>query len=258
MRKKQKVEKPKEIPVKKVIEKEEETLKIVSEPSGKLNQVHLSIKKIIENDKKKIVDKNNEKLPEENYSTEHLKMYWQQFAFIMKEKGMETFYQALVKREPLFIAEDRFGVELDNNVQLDYIKQLLTEFTDFLRTKLQNYNLTIELILSDDPLKEIKYLTGKDKFATLLKEAGPESWDDENFLTYFAFFAKTASAVRLQILQGRRARLQERVALLESQIEKTEKQMDQYTIKLQNHNLDSVESELKWIDELISSERKQA
>jgi DNA-binding PadR family transcriptional regulator len=100
--------------------------------------------------------------------------------------------------------------------------------------------------------------TGKDKFATLLKEAGPESWDDDNFLTYFAFFAKTASVVRLQILQGRRARLQERVALLESQIEKTEKQMDQYTIKLQNHNLDSVESELKWIDELISSERKQA
>lgn len=167
LRKKQKVEKPKEIPVKKVIEKEEETLKIVSEPSGKLNQVHLSIKNIIENDKKKIVDKNNEKLPEERYSIEHLKMYWQQFAFIMKEKGMETFYQALVKREPLFIAEDRFGVELDNNVQLDYIKQLLTEFTDFLRTKLQNYNLTIELILTDNPLKEIKYLTGKDKFAAM-------------------------------------------------------------------------------------------
>ncbi len=91
-----------------------------------------------------------------------------------------------------------------------------------------------------------------------MKEAGPASWDDENFLTYFAFFAKTASGVRLQILQGRRARLQERVSLIESQIEKTEKQMDQYTIKLQNHNLDAVESELKWIDELISSERKQA
>ena len=167
MRKKQKVEKPKETLVKKIIEKEEETLKIVSEPSGKLNQVHLSIKKIIENDKKKIVDKNNEKLPKESYSIEHLKMYWQQFAFTMKEKGMETFYQALVKREPLFIAEDRFGVELDNNVQLDYIKQLLAEFTDFLRTKLQNYNLTIELILTDNPLKEIKYLTGKDKFAAM-------------------------------------------------------------------------------------------
>ena len=99
---------------------------------------------------------------------------------------------------------------------------------------------------------------GKDKFSSLLKEAGPESWDDENFLTYFAFFAKTASAVRLQILQGRRARLQERISLLESQIEKTEKQMDQYTIKLQNRNLNSVENELKWIDELITNERKQA
>jgi uncharacterized protein YlxW (UPF0749 family) len=91
-----------------------------------------------------------------------------------------------------------------------------------------------------------------------LKEAGPESWDDENFLTYFAFFAKTASAVRLQILQGRRTRLQERMSLLESQIEKTEKQMDQYTLKLQNRNLNSVENELKWIDEMITSERKQA
>jgi hypothetical protein len=45
---------------------------------------------------------------------------------------------------------------------------------------------------------------------------------------------------------------------LESQIEKTEKQMDQYTIKLQNRNLNSVENELKWIDELITNERKQA
>jgi DNA-binding PadR family transcriptional regulator len=110
---------------------------------------------------------------------------------------------------------------------------------------------------------------GKDKFNSLLKEAGPESWDDEkeagpeswddeNFLTYFAFFAKTASAVRLQILQGRRTRLQERMSLLESQIEKTEKQMDQYTLKLQNRNLNSVENELKWIDEMITSERKQA
>ncbi|MCX6195190.1 MAG: hypothetical protein NTY55_00890 [Flavobacteriia bacterium] len=164
MRKKQKVEKPKETPV---IEKEEETLKIVSEPSGKLNQVHLSIKNIIENDKKKIVDNNNEKLPEESYSIEHLKMYWQQFAFTMKEKGMETFYQALVKREPLFIAVDKYSIQLDNNVQLDYIKQLLPEFTDFLRNNLKNHNLSIELILTDNPLKDIKYITGKDKFAAM-------------------------------------------------------------------------------------------
>jgi hypothetical protein len=167
LRKKTKVEKESESPVIKVIEKEVETLKIVSEPSGKLNQSHLSIKKIIEQDQRKKEEHNTKNSPEESYSNEHLKMYWQQFAFIMKEKGMETFYQALVKREPLFIAEDRFGVELDNNVQLDYIKQLLTEFTDFLRINLQNYNLTIELILTDNPLKEIKYLTGKDKFAAM-------------------------------------------------------------------------------------------
>jgi len=34
--------------------------------------------------------------------------------------------------------------------------------------------------------------------------------------------------------------------------------MDQYTLKLQNRNLNSVENELQWIDELIINERKQA
>jgi hypothetical protein len=167
LRKKQKVEKTSETPVIKVIEKEVETLKIVSEPSGKLNQSHLSIKNIIEQDKRNKEERNTKNSPEETYSNEHLKMYWQQFAFIMKEKGMETFYQALVKREPLFIAEDKYSIELDNNVQLDYIKQLLPEFTDFLRNNLKNHNLSIELILTDNPLKDTKYVTGKDKFAAM-------------------------------------------------------------------------------------------
>ena len=85
------MEKASESPVKKVSEKEEESLKIVSEPSGKLNQSHLSIKKIIEQDKRKKEEQNTKNSPEETYSNEHLKMYWQQFAYIMKDKGMETF-----------------------------------------------------------------------------------------------------------------------------------------------------------------------
>ena len=161
------MEKASESPVKKVSEKEEESLKIVSEPSGKLNQSHLSIKKIIEQDKRKKEEQNTKNSPEETYSNEHLKMYWQQFAYIMKEKGMETFYQALVKREALFISEDKYSLELDNNVQLDYIQPLLAEFTDFLRSNLKNHNLSIELILTDNPLKDIKYVTGKDKFAAM-------------------------------------------------------------------------------------------
>ena len=161
------MEKARESPVKKVIEKEEESIKIVSEPSGKLNQSHLSIKKIIEQDKIKKEGQNTKNSPEETYSDEHLKMYWQQFAYIMKEKGLETFYQALVKREPLFIAFDKYSIELDNNVQLDYIKPLVAEFTDFLRSNLKNHNLSIELVLTDNPLKDIKYVTGKDKFAAM-------------------------------------------------------------------------------------------
>jgi len=64
--------------------------------------------------------------------------------------------------------------------------------------------------------------------------------------------------VRLQILQGRKIRLQERINLLQDQLSKTDQQLDEYTIQINNYNLDSVKREIKWIDELISSERKQS
>jgi hypothetical protein len=67
-----------------------------------------------------------------------------------------------------------------------------------------------------------------------------------------------ASSVRLQILQGRKIRLQERINLLQNQLSKTDQQLDEYTIQINNYNLDSVKREIKWIDELISSERKQS
>jgi len=67
-----------------------------------------------------------------------------------------------------------------------------------------------------------------------------------------------ASSVRLQILQGRKIRLQERINLLQDQLSKTDQQLDEYTIQINNYNLDSVKREIKWIDELISSERKQS
>ena len=45
---------------------------------------------------------------------------------------------------------------------------------------------------------------GKERFAQLIAQAGPETYDDTGFGVHFAFFARTDQATRLRILEGRR------------------------------------------------------
>ncbi|HEX6232699.1 MAG TPA: PadR family transcriptional regulator [Jiangellaceae bacterium] len=96
---------------------------------------------------------------------------------------------------------------------------------------------------------------GKEHFAELLAQAGPSSWDDEQFGVHFAFFAKADAATRMRILEGRRSRLQERLEQFRSALQRTRERLDAYTLELQRHGLESVEREVRWLDELINAER---
>jgi hypothetical protein len=148
---------------------EQEPPKVLSQPTGNVNAQHVSIKKILEEQKANESTPNQEDLPREGFSKEQVKMYWKQFAFQMKENGMETFYHALVKRDPHFLDEEKFGLEVDNQIQVDYINPIIGDFIEFLRKNLRNFQIQIELILTDDPSKEIKFLTGKDKFNAMAR-----------------------------------------------------------------------------------------
>lgn len=99
---------------------------------------------------------------------------------------------------------------------------------------------------------------GKEHFAELLREAGPESWEDERFGVHFAFFGRTAGDVRLRILEGRRSRLVERLSTLRSSLGRTRERLDDYTLELQQHGLESVEREVRWLDDLIHHEHESA
>lgn len=94
-------------------------------------------------------------------------MLWKQFAFTLREKGLETFFQAMIKNEPTIIEENKLGIEVENAIQVDYINPLLTDLNNFLRKELNNFKLTVTLILSDKPQNEKKYLSGKDKFSEM-------------------------------------------------------------------------------------------
>ncbi|MCU1599492.1 MAG: transcriptional regulator protein-like protein [Frankiales bacterium] len=96
---------------------------------------------------------------------------------------------------------------------------------------------------------------GKERFTELLAEAGPASWEDEQFGVHFAFFAKTAPEVRVRILEGRRARLEERREGVRTSLARTRERLDSYTLQLQEHGLESVDREVRWLSELIETER---
>ena len=98
---------------------------------------------------------------------------------------------------------------------------------------------------------------GKEHFQTLIGEAGPDTWEDERFGVRLAFFGRTEASVRLRILEGRRSRLEERLDALRSSFARTRERLDNYTLELQQHGLESVEREVRWLDELIASERDQ-
>ncbi|MDL4816696.1 PadR family transcriptional regulator [Actinomadura opuntiae] len=98
---------------------------------------------------------------------------------------------------------------------------------------------------------------GKERLQNLLTEAGPASWEDEGFGVHFAFFSHTRADVRLRILEGRRSRLEERLESVRAALGRTRERVDSYTLELQNHGLESVEREVRWLNELIGRERAE-
>ena len=96
---------------------------------------------------------------------------------------------------------------------------------------------------------------GKERLQDLLAETGPESWDDEMFGVHLAFFSRTDQEVRMRILQGRRSRVEERLAVLRSSFSRGAERVDTYTEALARHGLDGVEREVRWLTELIDAEQ---
>lgn len=96
---------------------------------------------------------------------------------------------------------------------------------------------------------------GKEHFEELLSHTGPDSWEDEHFAARFAFFGQTEREVRMRVLEGRRSRLEERLEKMRASLARTRERLDDYTLELQRHGMESVEREVRWLNELIESER---
>lgn len=96
---------------------------------------------------------------------------------------------------------------------------------------------------------------GKEHFGELFAQAGPETFDDPAFGIHFAFFSRTDRQTRLRILEGRRRRVEERREGLRNVLARAAERLDAYTLELQRHGLEAAEREVRWLEELIATER---
>jgi DNA-binding PadR family transcriptional regulator len=96
---------------------------------------------------------------------------------------------------------------------------------------------------------------GKERFQELLAQTGPETFDDPAFGVHFAFFARTDQQTRIRILEGRRRRIEERREGLRDVLARAAERLDAYTLELQRHGLEACEREVRWLEELIATER---
>lgn len=139
--------------------------------NGNLNTSSYSIKGLLKKEEEKAEQYlQGDNLPQQAYTIDHIKMLWRRHAFEVKEKGLETFYNALIKRDPVVKADHLYHLVVDNQIQVDYITPHLEEMVSFIRKEVKNYLIQVIIQLNDQPEVEVKFLTGKDKFAALARK----------------------------------------------------------------------------------------
>ena len=99
---------------------------------------------------------------------------------------------------------------------------------------------------------------GKERFAELIADAGPQTFDDDGFGVHLAFFSKTPAEVRLRILEGRRRGVEERREGLRAALARAGEQIDRYTRELHRMGLETSEREVRWLNELIAHEQAES
>jgi DNA-binding PadR family transcriptional regulator len=98
---------------------------------------------------------------------------------------------------------------------------------------------------------------GKERFAALVADGGPQTWDDDGFGVHMAFFSRTPAEVRMRILEGRRRKVEDRREGLRATLSRAGEQIDRYTRELHRMGLESSEREVRWLNELIEHEKAE-
>ena len=108
----------------------------LSKPTGTLSESSLSIKAQLDEIRKKQLVPESE-LPRNQFNSDLLLAATRRYAHVLKNLGKETFYHALIKRDPQ-LNDETITITVDNEVQIAYITPILSEFVDYLKEDLKS------------------------------------------------------------------------------------------------------------------------
>ena len=110
--------------------------------------------------------------------------------------------------------------------------------------------------LSSGRRKNVYRITplGEEMFTAMLEETAA-AVDAEHFTLKLAFFRYLPPETRLALLERRRAYLQDKLQQFKANLRDYRERIDTYTLSLHNHGMAATQSDIEWIDELISNER---
>ena len=95
---------------------------------------------------------------------------------------------------------------------------------------------------------------GEQMFTAMLEETAA-AVDADHFTLKLAFFRYLQPETRLALLERRRAYLIEKLAEFKNNLRDYRERIDSYTLSMHNHGMAATESDIAWIEELITNER---
>ena len=99
---------------------------------------------------------------------------------------------------------------------------------------------------------------GQRLFEELLVADAQSGGDDRTFTLRLAFARHLPPDGRLSLLERRRAQLVQRLARTRQTIKAGRQRLDDYTRSLAEHNTETTERDISWLDRLIDAERSSA
>jgi DNA polymerase-3 subunit gamma/tau len=109
--------------------------------------------------------------PADSFDLKTLWEAWKEYAAKIKEADKQSYYVTLTKHDPVMVEENQIQFLVDNHVQVSDLQQDKGNLLDFLRERLNNWKIQLEVVMDESEKKDGDSLYNpNDKFAAMVEK----------------------------------------------------------------------------------------
>lgn len=143
-------------------------LKSIKRKSSSLSLKSVHNKK---EDKKLAEEENFDNYPKDSFTEKKLNLYWKEYISVLQKKGENSMASIIASEKPKLEANFKIIFSVPNKLMKDQFLRNQPKLLKYLRDKLNNYGISIDLVLNEQKEKQFAY-TPLEKF-NKLKEKNP-------------------------------------------------------------------------------------